>query len=295
MNNVDLASKTQVVLTREQERALVVRWRSERDSAAAATIARSQFGLVRLLARKHGGYGSSRDELVAEGYLGIVRALQTFDPDRGLRFGTYAIHWIKASMLQYIRSSRSMVSDRSGPLRSKMFFKLRRERARAASCLGETEEAAELVAARVGVTREKLQAMTERLDQHDVSLDQPSSDDAQRLSDLIPAPQNQELEFSRIELEGVSVAAVRRALSNLDARERYVVEHRLMADAADEMSLAEIGRHLRISRERARQLEKRAKLKLRTQIANSEPRIGEWVSHFSESALPSWLPWAPAC
>lgn len=282
MNNVDFASKTQVVLTREQEHALVVRWRSERDSGAAATIARSQFGLVRLLARKYGGYGSSRDELVAEGYLGIVRALQTFDPDRGLRFGTYAIHWIKASMLQYIRSSRSMVSDRSGPFRSKMFFRLRRERARAASCLGETEEAAELVAARIGVTPEKLQAMTERLDRRDVSLDQPSCDDAQRLSDLIPAPHNQELEFSQVELEGVSVAAVRRAVSRLDPRERYVVEHRLMADGADEMSLAEIGRHLGISRERARQLEKRAKLKLRTQIANSEPRIGEWVSHFSE-------------
>ena len=198
-----------------------------------------------------------------------MHALTKFEPERGNRLVTYAAYWIRAYILNYIIRSWSLVGVGSGALRSKMFFKLRRERVRISNLVGEGDHADELLAKKLEVPRDKLSSMLRRLEARDVSLDTRVFDDsATTFGDLLVSPDRDQEEIAaNAETQGQVRAAVRTAVSALDKRERYIVEKRLMADAEDELSLAEIGRQLGVSRERARQLEARAKRKLRTRIS----------------------------
>jgi RNA polymerase sigma-32 factor len=282
-NTVRTTRDTQT-LTREQELALATRWRTLGDRAAGEALARAHLGLVATVARKYQRYTAQQDDLVAEGNLGLVRALQKFEPERGLRFATYAVYWIRSLILDHIIKSWSLVGGGSGPLSSKVFFRLRRERMRAASLLGEGEAADELVAKRLGLSTRRLEAMIRRLDERDVSLDVPMAGGSRSLLDvLFSASDNQEFELSQAQAKDSVVAAVRRAVGRLDCRERYIAEHRLLADSTEELSLAEIARHLGISRERARQVEERVKRKLRKRIPTCGDKIfNEWLGHFAQ-------------
>jgi len=255
-------------LDQEQERSLARRVRQNGDREAAELLARAHLRTVVALASKYRYYGVPVPELIAEGNCGLVNALGKFDPERGVRFATYAAFWIKAQILNYIMLSRSIVVG-DGSTRSQVLFKFRRERARAAVLYGEGELAATELATRMGMSQERVAAMILRLDYEDVSLDAPASDDATSTwLDRLQTDENPEGQLadsrSKLEIE----AAVERALRVLDPRERYVVETRLMADREEELSLAEIGRVLGVSRERARQLEERAKKKLRQAVAS---------------------------
>lgn len=218
-------------------------------------------------------------ELIAEGNFGIVHALRKFEPERGNRFVTYAAYWIRAYILNYIIRSWSLVGVGSGALRSKMFFKLRRERVRVVNQLGEGEEAEKALAERLGLPREQVMAMLRRLEARDVSLDTRVYDDsATTLGDTLVSPDaDQETQLASDELGDFAIDAVRAAVGQLDARERFIVEKRLLADASDELSLAEIGRRLGVSRERARQLEARAKRKLKLSITELSDSNGGWL------------------
>ncbi len=270
-------------LTREQELALATSWRTSGDRAAAEALVRAHLGLVVAVARKYRRYPILQDELIAEGNFGVVRALGKFDPERGLRFATYAVYWIRSCILDHVLKSWSLVGGGSGALRSKVFFRLRRERMRAANFLGEGEAADSVVAERLGITPRRLAAMNQRLDLRDVSLDVPAADDSMSLLDRLCAADDPELELSRARTRPHVIAAVRTAVSGLDPRERYIAEHRLMADSADEMSLGELGRHLGVSRERARQIEERVKRKLRKRIPEGRGSLfDEWREHSSK-------------
>ena len=200
---------------------------------------------------------------------------------RGIRFVTYAAHWVRAYILDHVIKSWSMVGGGSGPLRSRLFFRLRRERVRAVNLMGEGEAADRMVAERVGVTPDELRKMMHRLEARDVSLDVKVLDESPvRLVDLLPAPDDQERSLLEHQVDGSMRRAVARAVSALDPRERYIAEHRLMADPNEELSLAEIGRSLGVSRERARQLEARTKRKLRSSIpALGSPAVAEWIAN----------------
>ena len=259
------------------ELALAARWRRDGDQAAANTLARAQLVLVMTIARKYSGYGIGTDELVAEGNFGLVRALQKFEPERGLRFGTYAAYWVRSSILDYILKSWSLVS-RGGPLRSQMFFKLRRERSRAACVAGEGDRADALVAERLGVTTAQLKTMTQRLERRDVSLDGPSGIESTGLLEVLTVDDEEERLCQLQETRRVA-ALVRKAIAGLNPRERYIAEHRWMVDATEAMTLAEIGRHLGISREWARQVEERARAKVRSRIPEPQRLLGEEAGH----------------
>src|SRR6185503_16478341 len=125
-------------------------------------------------------YGLALSDLVAEGNFGIVHALRKFDPGRGTRFVTYAAYWIRAYILNFVIRSWSLVGVGSGPLRSKMFFRLRRERARIAGLVGEGEEGDRLLAERFGAPAEKVLEMARRLEARDVSLDTKVFEDGAR-------------------------------------------------------------------------------------------------------------------
>jgi RNA polymerase sigma-32 factor len=264
-------------LSREQEQALTARWLTDRDDTAREELVRSHLRYVVSIAFKYHRYGLPLSDLVAEGNFGLVHALQKFDSSRGTRFVTYASYWIRAYILNHVIRSWSMVGG-SGALRSKMFFKIRRERVRIANLVGDGEQAEALLARALDMPQAKVAAMVRSLEARDVSLDAPVfSDSATTLADtLVAADPSQEDGLVSSEVDGYAREAVSEALTGLDPRERYIVEKRLMADSEDELSLADIGRTLGVSRERARQLEARAKKKLKTRITQLS-NVSGWL------------------
>ncbi len=255
-------------LSREEEQAMWQKWEETRDPRLTEQLVRSHLRFVVTIAMKYRRYGLPLSELIAEGNFGIVHALRKYDSARGTRFVTYAAYWIRAYILNYIIGSWSLVGVGSGVLRSKMFFKLRREKVRVTNLVGEGEEADELLARRFNLPREEIVAMVRRLESRDVSLDARVHDDGHSsLVDTLASPTSGDDHLLASEQISQQIRdVVQLAITSLDARERYIVESRLMADSEDEVSLAEIGRKLGVSRERARQLEARTKKKLRERI-----------------------------
>jgi RNA polymerase sigma-32 factor len=199
-------------------------------------------------------------ELIAEGNCGLVDALRKFDPERGVRFGIYAKHWIRAYVLAHIIRSRVSVGGNAGIIRSQLFFKLRRERARMNNLLGESDDADAALAIRLNVSVTRLRDLLQRLDCREISLDAPP-DGASPVDSLISSSDPEQAYFHH-QRRSALCAAVSSALRGLDARERFIVEKRLMAHADEEFTLEQIAKNMGISRERARQLEERAKQKL---------------------------------
>jgi RNA polymerase sigma-32 factor len=272
-------------LDRELESELVRRCRAG-DEKAKGELVRSHLRYVVGMATKYRHYGVPLSELIAEGNYGVVQALSKFEPDRGVRFMTYAAYWVRACMWDHVIKSWSMVGGGLGALRSSLFFRLRRERVRAINLMGEGEAADRLVAERVGIRPEALGKLLQQLDARDVSLDAKIHDEsASSLLDLLPAPDNQELSLYEGEVDGNLKKAVAQALAELDPRERYIAQRRLMADAGEELSLSEIGRRLGVSRERVRQLEARTKRKLKHRIGSlSSAAVLEWLEHTIKAA-----------
>lgn len=267
-------------LSREEELTLANQWYHENNEKAADHLVRAHLRYVVAIALKYRRYGLPLTELIAEGNFGVVHALKKFEPERGNRFVTYAAYWIRAYILNYIIRSWSLVGVGSGALRSKMFFKLRRERVRITNLVGEGEQADELLAQRFNMTRQQIMKMVRRLEARDVSLDSKVFDDSvtSLLDTLVCPERDQEESFASTQIEEHVTDAVRTAIETLDLREKFIVENRLMADGEDELSLAEIGRRLGVSRERARQLEARAKRKLKARISEmSRESGGDWL------------------
>jgi RNA polymerase sigma-32 factor len=268
------------VLSREDEQELMTRWMGLHEERARDRLLAAHLRYVVAIALRYRRYGVPVEELVSEGNFGLVHALGKFEPGRGTRFVTYAAYWIRAYVLNHVIRSWSLVGVGSGALRSKMFFRLRRERVKIANLVGDGDQADALLAQAMGLPEATVQAMVRRLDARDVSLDtKPFDDSSSSLGDLLAAPdRSQEETLAASERDDQVRIAVRSAMSELDERERYIAENRLMADHDDELSLAEIGRRLGVSRERARQLEVRTKRKLRRRIEELSRRGGDRLS-----------------
>ena len=254
-------------MSREEEHDLAVRVRDQKDRDAGRRLLEANLRHVVSIALSYRRYGLRLAELIAEGNVGLTIALAKFDPDRGTRFVTYAAHWIRAFVLDYVIRGWSIVGVGSGPLRSKVFFRLRREKARILAATQDSQEVSKQLAVRFGTTPEKVVELAQRLEARDVSLDAPRFDDGASMVDGLPSslPSQEEGLLDRERADNVS-ECVRAAVRELDPRERFIVEARMMADAPEELSLAEIGRRLGVSRERARQLEARARQKLRQRL-----------------------------
>lgn len=251
-------------LTETEERQLARRWVQRGDRAAADALVRSAMPVVMRLARRLRGYGLERDELIAEGNIGLLRAVEKFDL-RGVRFKTYATYWVRAYMLSAALHGDSMVTRATGAVGAKFFFKLRSARARAEALLGpDVEGVDELLARQFGVTVEVIRAHTARLSQGDLSLDAPTSkdDDGSMLDGMASDFATPEEASARLQQEQLVHDALRRLWSGLDERERAVVTHRLMQDEA-ELTLSELGERFGLSRERLRQIEGRVKDRLK--------------------------------
>lgn len=255
-------------LSREHEYELACRVRDHDDPEAARQLVEANLRYVVAIALSYRRYGVRLADLVSEGNLGLMIALRKFDPTRGTRFVTYAAHWIRAYVLDHVIRAWSIVGVGAGPLRSKVFFRLRREKAKILASTSDAVEANERLAERFGTTADKITMLAHRLEARDVSLDGKVFDDgATTLLDTLPGNgPSQEEAYLGEERSHAIHDRVREAVEKLDPRERFIVEFRMMADGPDELSLAEIGRRLGVSRERARQLEARAKQKIRRHL-----------------------------
>jgi RNA polymerase sigma-32 factor len=277
---VSEVAKRSPMLQYEEELELTRRFRDSRDQAAADALARSHLRLVIAIAVRYRHYGISVTELVAEGNCGLVAALHKFDPERGIRFGTYAMHWVRAHVLACVVRSSNVLGGKTSLVRPRLFFKLRRERARATALFGEGVQVEEVLAERMNLSVERLRQLLGLLDWKSVSLDgPPDHESTQLLADSLVAHDNPEETCFDGLRSAATTSAVARALGGLDPRERFIAENRIMAAADDELSLAQIGRVWGISRERVRQLEARAMSKLgRNPAVQKNPLVNEWLA-----------------
>jgi RNA polymerase sigma-32 factor len=267
------------VLQQEQELELTRRVRDARDPRAADVLVRAHLRMVIALAVRYRNYRVAVDELVAEGNYGLVIALQRFDPDRGVRFGTYARHWVRARILACVVRTLTVFDGAAGVVRRRLFFKLRRERARIAAMLGDDgPRAAQALAERLNVSLDEAQRLATSVECRHVSLDPPGLDSKERLADTLISYDDPERHCMQGRWNEVASSAIARAIQGLDERERFIAEHRIMASATDELSLTQIGNAWGISRERVRQLEERAKLKLgRSAAIHGNPSLNDWL------------------
>jgi RNA polymerase sigma-32 factor len=257
-------------LSREDEHELALRAR-EGDQDATDRLVEANLRYVIAIGLQYRRYGVTLGDLIAEGSVGLVTAVRKFDPHRGTRFVTYAGYWIRAFVLEAVVRSSTMVGAGSGPFRSKLFFRLRRERARLSNVIADPEELIAKLAADFDTTSEKMTELLRRLDQREISLDAPAYHDSDAtLVEMLPgATEPQDLVVARQRRQSGIELRLEGALSVLDDRERLIVEKRILSE--DAASLASLGRELGVSRERARQLEARAKKKLAEELRDLAP------------------------
>ena len=266
-------------LDREEEQRISRRWQRDHERAAAHQLVCANLRNVVKIALGYRGYGFRLADLVEEGNVGLLEAVRRFDPERNLRFMTYASYWVRAYMLAHVLKQSSMVGVGTGPLQSKLFFRMAREKAKVVAALGADASSVDVeahLARKFGTTPERIRAMSGRLAGRDHSLDAAAfRDGATTALDLLPddRAEGTESTFARKERDHEVQRRVGALLAGLPSRERYIVHRRLLTDEAD--TLADIGRRLSLSRERVRQLEARLKGQLRRALCDLRPESAQ--------------------
>jgi RNA polymerase sigma-32 factor len=261
------------VLSREEELELARRWRNDGDREAADALVESHLRSVVKLANRYRGYGIYLSDLVAEGNLGLLEAVRRFEPERGLRFLTYARYWIRAYILAHILKHWSIVDLGTTALQSKMFFRLQAEHARLTLQLGEQDESIDRrLAEKFDTSVDQVQASLQRLRRRDTSLDVPVVPDSSiSFIDLLRDERaDQEEVAATAESTSLVLEAIDQVLPTLDRRERLILRERLMPKDDDPKTLAALGRRLGVTRERVRQVEAGVKSKLRVAFLELE-------------------------
>jgi RNA polymerase sigma-32 factor len=264
-------------LERGEEHELAVRWRDNKDQNALNKITMAHMRLVISMAAKFRHYGLNSSDLIQEGHVGLLEAAARFEPDRDVRFSTYATWWIRASIQDYILRNWSIVRGGTSSAQKALFFNLRRLRARINRGVEQTDTATiySQISTALGVPVVDVARMDARLSSPDSSLNAPVSDDSEAgaerqdfLVDNRPLPEDIVTNLIDTERRNVWLSA---ALSELNPRElRIIKERRLSEDAA---TLEYLGERLGISKERVRQIESRALSKLRTALERGDPSM----------------------
>ena len=264
-------------LTRENEHALAVRWRDNRDQDALDQLTRAHMRLVIAIAARFRNYGLPVPDLVQEGHVGLLEAAARFEPEREVRFSTYATWWIRASIQDFVLRNWSIVRGGTSSAQKALFFNLRRLRMRIAQRMQQEPDLdlhAEIAAA-VGVQKADVVTMEARLSGPDMSLNAPVSDEeaggANRgdfFADTGPLPD---------ELVGDAIDGERRfewlqsALTVLSERELRILRDRRLSEEGE--TLEALGTKLGISKERVRQIENRALEKLKKALIERNPQL----------------------
>ena len=254
------------LLSLEREQSLALKYRTLDDLEAARELVLSHLRLVVAVSRQYLGYGLPQADLIQEGNLGLMKAVKRFDPTRGVRLVSFALHWIKAEIHDYILRNRQLVKVATTKAQRKLFFNLKSlKRALGAEQSVSTEQARQ-IAKELSVSAEEVMEMDRRLAGGDTPLELPNEDGewAGPIANLAaenadPASIVAEAQDQRVQAEGLQ-----KALQSLDERSRAIVAARWLADPDDKApTLHELADRYGISAERVRQIEGQAFKKLR--------------------------------
>ena len=254
------------ILSAEEEHELAVRLRDHQDLEAARSLVMAHLRFVVRIARGYSGYGLPQHDLIQEGSVGLMKAVRRFNPDMGVRLVSFAVHWIKAEIHEYILRNWRIVKIATTKAQRKLFFNLRSSKKR----LGWfSKQEVEKVAEDLGVKPETVLEMESRLSNYDLAFDGSATDDdegpsiapAAYLPDLRnePAAQIEKADSAESEREGLYAA-----LGSLDERSRDILQRRWLADSKE--TLHDLADEYGVSAERIRQIEAAAMKKLRTTL-----------------------------
>ena len=259
------------MLAVEEEFMLAKRWLEHEDADSAARLINSHLRLVAKIAKGFQGYGLPLGELISEGNVGMMQAIRRFDPDRGFRFSTYAMWWIRASIQEYVLHSWSMVKMGTTAAQKKLFFNLRKLKTQIkASEEGDLlPQNVSKIAERLKVPENEVINMNRRLTGPDQSLNAPLREDGEgEWQDwLVADTENQEIVLSERQELNNRRQLLDTALDGLSGRERHILSERRLKD--DPSTLQVLSERYGISRERVRQIEVRAFEKVRKSVKNA--------------------------
>ncbi|MDX5401388.1 MAG: RNA polymerase factor sigma-32 [Rhodobacterales bacterium] len=273
------------LLDAETELKLAYAWRDHRDEAALHRLINAYMRLAISMASKFRRYGAPMNDLIQEAGLGLMKAADKFDPDRGVRFSTYAVWWIKASIQDYVMRNWSMVRTGSTSSQKSLFFNLRRVQARLereAQARGEEldrHQMRQMISTEIGVPLHDVEMMEGRLSGSDFSLNatQSSEDEGREWIDTIEDEGSQAADIVE---NAHDTAALRNwlleALAALNDRERFIVRERKLRD--DPRTLESLGEELGLSKERVRQLEAAAFAKMRKKLESQSREVQDFLT-----------------
>ena len=255
------------VLTVEEERALAMRFYEDNDLDAARELVLCHLRFVVHLARSYGGYGLPQGDLIQEGNVGLMKAVKRFDPNVGVRLVSFAVHWIKAEMHEFILRNWRIVKVATTKAQRKLFFNLRSNKKK----LGWLNQAeTQAIAKDLGVAPAVVTQMEGRLASHDLAFDGYGNDDKDDAAPVAPVHYLEDASSNPADLvadadaEQVARKALLAAIGDLDERSRDILESRWLQD--DKETLQALADRYGVSAERIRQLEKNAMRKIRKAI-----------------------------
>jgi RNA polymerase sigma-32 factor len=253
------------LLSAEEEQELAHRWKEQQDLEAARQLVLSHLRLVASVARHYLGYGLPHADLIQEGNIGLMKAVKRFDPDRGVRLVSFALHWIKAEIHEYILRNWRLVKVATTKAQRKLFFNLRSMR----SGLGSLNSAeTESIAKALGVKPEEVREMETRMSGQDIGLDPTIDDGEENFSPIayLASPEAEPVEvLSQEQTERLQHEGLVAALDSLDDRSRRIIESRWL-NPGEPATLHELAAEYGVSAERIRQIEAKAMQKMRALI-----------------------------
>ncbi len=270
------------LLTFEEEQSAARALRADNDLDAAGRLVMSHLRLVVSISRQYLGYGLPHGDLIQEGNIGLMKAVKRFDPDQGVRLVSYAMHWIKAEIHEYILKNWRMVKVATTKAQRKLFFNLRsmKQGFKADAADNDThrntlsEHEIDLMASKLNVKREEVMEMETRMSGGDVLLDPAPSDDGEQafgpIAYLADAAHEPTAMIESRQRDVLSTDGIANALSGLDERSRSIVEQRWLKvndDGSGGMTLHELAAVYGVSAERIRQIESAAMKKMKKTLA----------------------------
>ena len=255
------------VLTAEEEYNLATKLRKENDLEAAKNLIVSHLRLVVSIARGYAGYGLPQSDLIQEGNIGLMKAVKRFDPERGVRLVSFAMHWIKAEMHEYIVRNWRLVKTATTKAQRKLFFNLRSMKEGLGTL--QPDEVAR-IARELKVKPDEVREMEYRMNGQEIPMDAQSDDDNEDSFSPIAYLQDASLEPSDLlakqQAEKMQTAGLANALQSLDERSRRVVEARWLTETSG-ATLHDLAAEFGVSAERIRQIEQKAMQKMKSLIS----------------------------
>jgi RNA polymerase sigma-32 factor len=258
------------MLAAEEEYMLAKNWRSTGNLKSAEKLVTSHLRLVAKIAMGYKGYGLPVNEMISEGNIGLMQAVKKFEPEKGFRLATYAMWWIKASIQEYILRSWSLVKIGTTTAQKKLFFNLKKLKnqisPRAEGDL--KSEHVKEIASRLDVSEDEVVSMNRRLSGKEQSLNAPIGEDGDEWQDwLVDKNMDQEVSFAQQEEMENRKDLLKDSINILNEREREILYARRLTD--DPLTLEDLSKKYKISRERIRQIENKAFEKLQKHMINS--------------------------